>query len=352
MHHIRNLAVIGAVVLNLTSCNASVVAGVGQSEQIQASGLTADARSVNGRRYLYVDRQTYYHRQLLERYLLRDGLPDKSPGFTIRLAPSFGYSSQIAVGGDGTLFMMVNGAGPIFAFARNAHEPERAIEIAQKGPCVRNPSRSFFTTTIAADERGYVFVQFVTYGTDGKPLAARDLPANAVCDGVWVYAPGANGYARPAVTIALKGVQYSTAMSVDPSDNLYIALDQSTVVEYSNATTQAIRTRVFHGPGRFRQLVATNESGDAFIATTKGTRVTEHINRFTASDDPPDGPASSIDVQSSPLVPMSMAALARHVYIVNDDELGVEIYHAYQNGPQAPIALLRAKNVGSFVVGP
>jgi hypothetical protein len=47
-----------------------------------------------------------------------------------------------------------------------------------------------------------------------------------------------------------------------------------------------------------------------------------------------------------------MAALARHVYIVNDDEIGVEIYRAYHNGPQKPLDFLSSKNVTSIAAGP
>jgi hypothetical protein len=354
MQHLRHLGAIVNLVIGLSACSGFYGERAGIPETAGMNGAVSSIQHADDRQYLYVDRQTLYHHQLLERYLLRDGIPNKSPDFTIHFGASFGYAAQIAVAGDGTLFVMSESSGPIFAFARNSREPERSIIIPQSGPCVSSPSRAFFTTSLAVDQRGYVFVQFVTYGTDGKPVPSQDLPQHrAICDGVWVFASGANGAATPVATIPLPEVTYATALSVDPSDNLYMALNQSHVLEFADATTRPVRTRVFHGPSHVMQLVTTDETSNVFIVTTKGLYGSEHINRFTATGEPHDGPASSIDVDTSnPHIAVSMAALARHLYIVNDDETGIELYHAYQSGPQKPFDFVKAKNVASIAIGP
>jgi hypothetical protein len=317
------------------------------SASVGAGSLTV---APSGRNYLYVDRATALHKVLIERYLLHNGIPEKAPGFTITSPRPFDYGGQIAVAGDGTLFVISDETNAIDAFAFGKHTPERSIDLPSHGPCVRNPSAEYDISTIAADRQGYLFVQFVTYYTAGKPAGP---PQDKVCAGIWVFAPGVKGHATPVLTIPLPLATYSHSLSVDPADNLYIALGTYEVREYADATTQPVLTREFRSSSHLRPLATTDESENVFIVTTKGLYGSEHINRFTATGNPHDGPVNSIDVNTpNPHFPTSMTAFARHVYLVNDEETGIEMYHAYQRGPQTPFAFVNAKNVTSIQVAP
>jgi hypothetical protein len=335
--------------LGLVSCG-GFAASPKESAPSALVGAGSSTGAPSGRNYLYVDRATALHKVLIERYLLHDGIPEKAPGFTITSPRPFDYRGQIAVAGDGTLFVVSGETNAIEVFAFGKHTPERSIGLPSHGPCERNPSSEYEVSTIAADRQGYLFVQFVTYYTAGKPA---DPPKEKVCTGIWVFAPGAKGHATPVLTIPLPRATYSNSVSVDPAENLYIALGTYEVREYADATTQPVLTRDFHRPSNLRPLATTDESGNVFIVTTKDLYGSEHINRFTATGNPHDGPVNSIDVNTpNPHFPTSITAFARHVYIVNQQETGIEMYHAYQHGPQTPFAFVNAKNVTSIQVAP
>jgi hypothetical protein len=347
VQHLRHLGVIGIFALGLAACSGFNAASVPPSAAI------GDAATGGGRQYLYVARPTLEHRGLIERYLLHDGIPQKRPGFTIRIGTS--YADQIAVTGDGTIFALnldSNNNGPVVAYAPGRHVVERTIRLPEPRACFHDPSSVIYASTIATDRQGFLFVAFATFAGGNTPRrTAVNEPANAVCAGIWVFSPGADGKAIPVVTIPLPRDTVVTTMSVDPSDNLYADITQTHVVEFANATTLPVRTRVFHGPDRHMQSVTTDELGNVFIGTTKDDYTVGHVNRFTAEDQPRDGPVNSI-VLGGPDAHFvsSLAALSRHVFVADGYNIGV--YHAFESGPQNPIVTVNGRDIESIAIGP
>ncbi|HEY1428846.1 MAG TPA: hypothetical protein VGF18_04695, partial [Candidatus Tumulicola sp.] len=233
MEHFANRRLALLLVFALAAC-----AGNGSQTLSPASApnVTIPRESVSangGRNYLWVARTTDRHVQLIERHLLHDGIPERAADFTIHQNGYVGYGEFIAVAADGTLFVTGDGdnANPIYAFAPGGHRPERSFYVPQSASCFTSPSDYIDTTGLAADSKGYTFVSFTTYAGGAGPHRKMRKGHRYVCDGVWVFAPDAQGYAVPVATIYYQQADFVTALSVDPSDNLYVALDATKVIE-------------------------------------------------------------------------------------------------------------------------
>jgi hypothetical protein len=335
-----------AAAVLLAACNASNVGNLPTS----ASANEA-LRNQTGREYLYVADQDVYQsreRQLIQRFLLSDGIPQKSPGFTIYPSSGFTPGDLVSVDGTGNVYSLTSGGdGPVYVFAADKKVPKYSLDLPNPAACTGDPSNAIQVSAMTTDSQGHVFVNFATWAVGAK--TKRPVPAvgknGTICSGIWVFAPGARGNQTPIVTIPLERIRAATELAVDGSGNLYAAISGTHVAEYANAATKPVRTRLFYSPHRTVGAVATDETGNVFIVTSIGYS-SPRINRYSATGNPHDGPINSFE----PATGGFLATLARHVFVTNGETLNV--YHAYENGPQQPLFAFNSHEIYTMAVGP
>jgi hypothetical protein len=337
----------------LAACTASNVASLpSSSNAVQLNAVTSvQQRATGGRQYLYVADQDIYEsreRQLIQRFLLRDGIPQKNPGFTIYPSAGFQPGDLIGVDGAGKLYSTLSAFdGPVSVFAPDAKTPAYNLVLPNPAACNDSSSSVIQVSAMTVDSKGHIFVNFATWAQDlhGKHLAPAVAPDGTICSGIWIFAPGSHGKRAPIQTIPLERVRAGTELAVDGSNNLYAAINGTHVVEYANATTKPVRTQVYYDRHHNVGSVAADEAGNVFIGTTVGGGSFPRINRYSTGNFH-DGPINSI-------VPANggfLATLARHVFVSDGHE--IDVYHAYERGPQQSLYTFSSHEIYSLAVGP
>jgi hypothetical protein len=335
-----------ATAVLLAACNASNVGSLPRS-----AAATEALGNQAGREYLYVADQDIYQdreRQLIQRFLLRDGIPQKNPGFSIYPSSGFTPGDLIAVDGTGNVYSLSSGGdGPVYVLAADKKVPKYSLELPNPAACNGDPSNAIQVSAMTADSQGHVFVNFATWASGAKTKHRKVAVGSngAICSGIWVFAPGATGKQAPIVTIPLERIRAATELAVDNAGNLYAAINGTHVSEYANATTNPVRTRTFYSPHHTVGAVATDETGNFFICTFAGSS-SPRINRYSAPGNPRDGPINSFE----PATGGFLATLARHVFVTDGETLNV--YHAYENGPQQPLFAFKSHEIYTLAVGP
>ena len=331
------------LLMALASCqSAATTAGV--PGMLPASSVLRRAGSDASAGHLYVAIVTATRRTAIDRFALRNGIPQAKPDRVFQ-----GSSGYIAVSGHGTLYATL-GQAPIAVdvFSPDRIRPVRHIRIEPR--C--GPSSFTVINAIATDKNGYLFVVIYSY-----PGAS---PENRTpCNGIAVYAPNAKGRAQPVQTIRLANAAGTNGLAVDANDNLYVSENYpSEVDEYSNAIVNPTRTRTFSGQylGGIRS-VATDAAGDLFIGNAENSYSSAWINRYLPSASGSGPPANTIDLAGSgPHLLYSIAV--RHRYLYADDSQqfanpqNVDLYYARKNGVQSPFYSLQEPKIDSIAVGP
>ncbi|MGA8532782.1 MAG: hypothetical protein WB615_01595 [Candidatus Tumulicola sp.] len=328
----------------LTACAGAQTPSMVPSALSGGAG-TGDGAETGGRNYLYVASHTPGDASIsISRFLLHDGVPEASPDLTIP-----GYGNLIAVAGNGTLYALGVGSGyrpSVFAFRPGQTQPSRTIALPSLDHCFPTGSGDFAPVAVAADAAGYVFVSLYSYDNVLQPRDSKP------CEGVWVYAPTANGQAKPVQIIGFPVPSYLNGLAVDAQDNLYVLQNQVQVVEYSNAVKNPVQSRVFpEMPDRHTQSLAADALGNVFIGRDHGDYTSGRIDRYGPNAKPRQ-PTSSILLQAPGLHFLySMATLSKHVF-VDDNFANVDVYRAFAHGPQSPMFTLEIANVDSIAAGP
>jgi hypothetical protein len=321
----------------LAACSGGLPAFESKTVQIGR----ANAAGLN---YLYVASHSHRNVRSIRRYLLHDGIPESTPDLTYG-----GVGGLIAVAGDGTLYaVMPKGDGQVIdAFRPGETRPNRKIAVPNLERCFPRGSGGTRALAVAADTSGYAFVALYTYFGAYPNVHARP------CEGVYVYAPTANGHAKAVQTIGFPRATAVDGLAVDPNDDLYVLQNQSVVTEFANATTGPRSVRVFRrGEDRHIQSVAADAAGNVYIGKDHSDYSSGRINRYTATDNPNGRPASSIVLTSEGMHYLSALAVLSHHVFLSDDYENVEVYRALERGPQEPIFTLRMRNVDSIATGP
>src|SRR5581483_5836889 len=101
-------------------------------------------------------------------------------------------------------------------------------------------------------------------------------------------------HARPVQVIAFTMPTFVDGLTVDSQENLYVMLNENSVEEYSNATTNPQLVRTFARMlNRNVQSIATDEAGDVYIARDDENYKNGRIDRYTPTGNP-GKPASMI----------------------------------------------------------
>lgn len=309
-----------------------------------SQSATADGKTST---YLYLAGSTSRSRgPFIDRFRLVKGVPVNHPDRVYQ-----GYGGLIAVSGNGTLYV----TGPlqdISVFPPHADKPGRQINVAPH--C--GPSSFTVFNAIAADRNGYLFVLIYSY--DGLKrsgtMRLRDPATRTPCNGVAIYAPNANGWAAPVQSIAFSQGFGFNGLAVDDNDNLYVSENYPTeVLEYSNAITNPTLTRTFASKylGTVRS-VATDASGDIYIANAQQSFSSGWIDRYAPSASGSGPPTSAVYLTGSGPHLLDSIAVRGHYLYADDTGQSVELYHARKNGKQKPLDSIPASNVSSVAVGP
>lgn len=335
------------LVFALTGCQSASLApfaGSGASPGTSA-GLGPSARGA----HLYVAVETSTQYQSVERFRLVKGIPQSTPDRVYE-----GYGELTAVGGDGTLYAFGSG-GVIYAFPPGSDKPARSIEVGNPTHCGGSSSQETEIPALASDSQGYLFAAIYTY--DGGLRAHRrsmgPADGSVPCNGVVVFAPGANGNPKPVQTISLGKRAIVTGIAVDSQDDLYVGESRNTVAEYANSVTAPHRTRVFRTVKPVDVTsVATDGAGNVFISYVSQSYKGGFIDRYAPTAKSKAPPSSEIRLTGSGLHFLrSIAAFRRVLYNVDGFD-SVDLYHARQNGDQSPFYSLPASGVSSVSVGP
>ncbi|MBV8197487.1 MAG: hypothetical protein JO263_05090 [Candidatus Eremiobacteraeota bacterium] len=315
--------------------------------RVLPSGAAREPTQPKTATYLYASAAPLNNASI-ERFRLSNGVPAKKPDLVYP-----GYGGSLAVGGDGTLYAgygTTSGTGVIDVFPPGTTRPAREILVPNiSAQCRAGPGGFTGINAVAADAKGYVLAAIYT-----SPFAALrrawkgHLPWP--CEGVAIYPPGAMGYVHPSQVIRYSGAIIDIA--VDAADRLYVAHDRVIVDEFKNAIVAPTRTRTFRS--RFVgyvKTIATGARADVFIAGTDWEYRNGHIDRFDSHSKGHGPPASLITLGPGAHLLLSMAEHGRVLY-VDDTDKTVDLYHAYQGGPQSPFYSLPVTKVFSIAVGP
>ena len=340
------------LVLALAGCQSGALA---PPEPAAPSGaavrhdMSADARSG----HLYVAVTTATHYPSIERFRIVHGLPDSTPDRVYE-----GYGGLIAVSGNGTLYAFGNISSryDIYAFGPHGSKPVRKFDIPSPGRCGVSSSEETEISALAADAQGYLFAAIYTYAGDVASGTHRVVPAKSgsvPCNGVAVFAPGANGKVEPVQTIPLGRRAVITGIAVDPHDNLYVTESPYTIAEFTNAVTNPQRTRVFHTTSSAHvSSIATDDAGNVFISNVNYGYKTGWIDRYSPSAKSKGPPTSEILFQGSNLHFLRAIAVGRRVLYDVDGSDSVDLYHALKNGSQTPFYSFAANDASAEAVGP
>ncbi len=340
------------LVLALGGCQSGALAPPQPAAPSGAAGVRHDVTADTRGGHLYVAVTTATHYPSIERFRIVHGLPESTPDRVYE-----GYGGLIAVSGNGTLYAFGNlsSGNAIYAFGPRGTKPVRELEIPSPGRCGVSSSEETEISALATDAQGYLFAAIYTFAG----LASRThgvVPARlggVPCNGVAVFAPGANGKVEPAQTIPLGRRTIITGIAVDPRDNLYITELPYTIAEFTNAVTDPLRTRLFHtkSPAHVSSI-ATNDAGDVFISNVNYGYKTGWIDRYSSSAKSKGPPTSEIQFQGSNLHFLRSIAVGRRVLYDVDGFDSVDLYHALQNGSQSPFYSFAANDVSAVAVGP
>jgi hypothetical protein len=341
------------LVFALTGCQSGAFAPSAPAVPFGAAGARQGVTPGVRGGHLYVAVTTATHYPSIERFRIVHGLPESTPDRVYE-----GYGGLIAVAGDGTLYAFGNVAsgGDIYAFGPRGTKPARKLDIPSPGRCGVSSGEETEISALAADAQGYLFAAIYTYAGGVAPGTDRAVPAKSgrvPCNGVAVFAPGANGKVSPVQTIPLGQRAVVTGIAVDPRDDLYITEDPYSIAEFTNAVADPQRSRVFHtkAPAHVSS-VATDDAGDVFISNVNYGYKTGWIDRYSPGAKAKGPPTSQIRFQGSNLHFLVSIAVGRRVLYDVDDFTSVDLYHALQNRSQSPFYSLAANDVSAVAIGP
>jgi hypothetical protein len=335
----------------LAGCQSGALAPALPAAPSGAAGVRHDATAGVRSGHLYVAVTTSTHYPSVERFRVVHGLPDSTPDRVYE-----GYGSLIAVSGDGTLYAFggIYSGRDIYAFGPRSTKPLRKIEIPSPGRCGVSSSEETTVSALAADAQGYLFAAIYTYAGGLARRTHGGVPAKSgvPCNGVAVFAPGANGKVSPVQTIPLRRA-IITGIAVDARDNLYVTEDPYTIAEFTNAVTDPQRTRVFHtkSPAHVSSI-ATDDAGDVFISNINYGYKTGWIDRYSPSAKAKGPPTSEIRFQGSSLHFLRAIAVGQRVLYDLDGSDSVDLYHALKNRSQSPFYSFAANDGSALAIGP
>ena len=340
------------LVLALAGCQSGALALPQPGAPSGGAGVRHDVTAETPSGQLYVSVTTATHYPSVERFRIVHGVPESTPDRVYQ-----GYGGLIAVSGDGTLYAFgnVSSGGGIYAFGPRGTKPVRRLEIPSPGRCGVSSSEETEISALAADPQGYLFAAIYTYaGLGSRTHGVVSAKSGGVpCNGVAVFAPGANGKVEPVQTIPLRGRAIITGIAVDRHDNLYITEAPSRIAEYANAVTDPQRTRVFHTTSSAHvSSIATDDAGDVFISNVNYGYKTGWIDRYAPSAKSKGPPTSEILFQGSNLHFLRSIAVRRRVLYDVDGFDSVDLYHALKNGRQSPFYSFAANDASAVAVGP
>src|SRR5581483_2392183 len=208
-------------------------------------------------------------------------------------------------------------------------------------------------SSLAADAAGYVFAGIYTLGTRGRRIGHRSTPDYPrLCEDVAVFAPTANGEAKPVRLIHYPQPDWLMGLAVDQKDDLYVDDTTDEVDQFENAVTKPKKTRVFKsGYVGYAHSIAVDAAGNLFVASTDASYKGGRIERYAPGADGSGPPTSTVVLPTGVHLLEALAAKGRVLY-VDDVDKGVDLYHARKNGAQSPFYSLAASNVISLATGP
>jgi len=345
---IRGLLIALSVLLAGCVSSSSGLPGISPSES--NAGRFAGAAS---RAQLYASVSTAAHYPSVERYRLLHGVPAANPDRVYS-----GYGGLMAVDGTGALYVVGGNGLIVDAFPAGSTKPKREIEIPYVAKrCKFGSGGTQAISALAADATGHLFLGIYTYAEDRAHMRRHDVPPAPQtkgwpCEGVAIYAPGAEGKALPIQVIRYSIPSDVIGLAVDAADNLYVAVNQAEVDEYTNAINDPTKSRVFKSTytGQIHSI-ATDERGDLFIASTGASYELGRIERYSPAAGGSGAPSSQITLSAGVHLLPALAAHARVIYL-DDKYSSVDLYHAFKNGSQSPFYSLPAQNVSSLAIGP
>ena len=332
--------------VSLTACQAPVTAAAPTVSQ----PATRQATAAPSTGHLWISVSTATHYPSIERFKLVNGVPQATPDLVYN-----GYGGLLAVAGDGTLYASAPDYGNgVVAFPPNADQPSRTITIPEHRVCGRGSGGYSGVSSLAADAGGYLFAGIYTTGTAapvrGSHRGKHKSPR--LCEDVAVYSPTADGEAIPIQLIHFPKPHWLMGLAVDASDNLFVDDSTYEVDEFVNALSKPKKTRVFKGGYvGYAHSIATDGTGNLYIASTDASYKTGRIERYAPDADGSGPPTSTIVLPSGVYLLETIAERGRVVYVDGQDK-GVDLYHAHKNGNQSPFYSFTASNVISMATGP
>jgi hypothetical protein len=280
------------------------------------------------------------------RFPLYNGIPASKPD---RLYP--GRYTVLAAGNDGTLYAV--GKRGIYVLPPGLAQPARVIDFPS---LVRQCTYPAQIDAIAVDSAGYVFVAYTTYfsGVRQRDGSRYDAAPDAKfpCLGVVVFAPGANGHAKPVQAIPLGGT-YLQGVTVDGSDNLFVANDAfDRVMEFVTPVTDPDLSAYQHVSMSYPNALATDDAGNLFVLD--GSLLKKNgVLVYPPGAGSGTPPSSAIVFQSKYSYVNSIAVRGQLLYASDFGYRStIDVYPSLANGNVAPIASIPEPYVGGIAAGP